>query len=144
MYVLGEEDRMDDRNMLSVLKDAADVGGMMLLLGFLCAHITGWAEASTNEKPPYGLSQGTLENPVMERVYLAKFKVKGLTDVLEKPTRDKFRLIVNEGNLVPKYPFSGIEPDEQRSLPFTGNVSDTVLGFAAAKLQPGRHPVGIL
>lgn len=140
----GEDDRMDDRNMLSVLKEAADAEGMMLLLGFLCAHITGWAEASTNEKPQYGLSQGTLENPIMEREYLAKFKVKGLADVLEKPTRDKFRLIVDEGNLVPKFPFSDVEPDEQRSHPFTGNVSDTALRFAAAKRQPGRHPVRIL
>ena len=135
---------MDDRHMLSVVKDAADAEGMILLLGSLCAHIAGWAEASTNEKLPYGPSQGTLENPIMERVYLAKFKVKGVTDVLEEPTHDKFRLIVDTGNLVPEFPFSGIEPDEQRSHPFSGNVSDTVLGFAAAKHQPGRHPAGIL
>jgi hypothetical protein len=125
-YVLGEDDRVKDDSALSVLNAAGKAENVTLLLGTLCAHITGWAEASTSEKPPYGLSQGTFENPAMNKLYLTKFKVKKLTDIRGKPTRDKFRLILDEDNLVPILPFSGIGPDRQLVHPFTGFVSTSI------------------
>lgn len=144
VYVLNEDDRVEDDRTLSVLKAAADAEDMSLLLGTLCAHVTGWAEASTNEKPPYGLSQGTFESPIMERLYLTKCTVKDLKDIWGKPAHNKFRLILGEDSLVPEFPFSGIEPDEKNSHPFSNYVSVTSLGFAATKSQPGRNSVGIL
>jgi hypothetical protein len=143
-YVFDEGDRVEDDRVLSVLEAAADAENLTLLLGTLCAHVTGWAEASTSEKLPYGLSQGMLESPIMERLYLTKFKVKKLTDIRGKPTHDRFRLILDEDNLVPEFPFSGIEPDQQHSHPFTGHVSVVSLGFAATESQPGRRSAGIL
>ena len=125
VYVPDEGDHVKGDDALSVLKAAADAENMAFLLGTLCAHVTGWGEASTSEKPPYGLSQGTFESPVMERLYRVKFKVKKLTDIKDKPTHNKFRLILDEGNLVPEFPFSGVEPDQQHSRPFTGHVSIT-------------------
>ena len=143
-YVINEDDRVEGDRVLSVLKAAADAENMTLLLGTLCAHITGWAEASTSEKPPYGLSQGTLESPIMERLYLTKFKVKKLTDIWGKPTHNKFRLVINEDSLVPELPFCGIEPDQRHSHSFTGHVSVSDLEFAATESQPGRRSAGIL
>jgi len=136
-YVINEDDRMEDDRTLSVLKAAADAEDMSLLLGTLHAHVTGWAEASMNEKPPYGLSQGTLESPIMGRLYLTKFKITDLTDIWGKPAHNKFRLILGEDSLVPEFPFSGMEPDEQHSYPFSHHVSVTSLGFTATKSQPG-------
>lgn len=125
-YVPEEDDRVKDDDLLSVLKAAADAENMVLLLGTLCAHVTGWAEASTSEKPPYGLSQGTFQSPVMGRLYLAKFKVKKLTDIRGKPTHNKFRLLLDEGNLVPELPFRDVEPDEQHAGLLTSHVSIVV------------------
>jgi len=136
-YPLDEDDHLKDDHVLSVLKAAVDAENMALLLGTLCAHVVGWAEASTSEKLPYGLSQGTFESPIMERLYQAKFKVKNLTDIMGKPTPRKLRLILDEDNLVPEFPFSGIEPDQQHSHPFTGHVSTIVLGYSATKRQLG-------
>ena len=136
-YPLDEDDHLKDDHVLSVLKAAADAENMTLLLGTLCAHVVGWAEASTGEKLPYGLSQGTFESPIMERLYQAKFKVKNLTDVKGKPTQRKFRLILGEDNLVPEFPFSGIEPDQQHSHQFTGHVSIIALECSVTKCQPG-------
>lgn len=145
VYVINEDDdHMDDDHLLSVLEAAADAENMTLLLGTLRAHVAGWAEASTSEKPPYGLYQGTFESPIMERVYLAKFKVKNLTDIRGKPAHNASRLIFNEDNLVPEFPFSGTEPDQRQSHPFTGHVSIITPQFSAAKGQLGRHSVGIL
>jgi len=142
--MLNEDDRAEGDRVLSVLKAAADAENMALLLGTLCAHVTGWAEASTSEKPPYGLSQGTLESPIMKKLYVTKFKVKKLTDIRRKPTHNEFRLILGEDSLVPKFPFSGIAPDQQYLHPFTGHVSVTSLVFKATKNQPGRRSAGIL
>jgi len=144
VYVLNEDDRVEDDRTLSVLKAVADAEGVTLLLGTLCAHVTGWAGASTNEKPPYGLSQGTLESPIMEKLYLTKFKVTDLTDIWGKPTHNKFRLILGEDSLVPEFPFSGIEPDERHSYSFAGHVSATSLGSAVTESQPERNSTGIL
>ena len=143
-YVLNEDDRVEGDHVLSCLKAAADAENMTLLLGTLCAHVTGWAEASTSEKPPYGLPQGTLESPIMERLYLTKFKVKKLTDTRGKPVHNNFRLILDEDSLVPEFPFSGIEPDQQHSHPFTGHVSVISVSFIATESQPGRRSAGIL
>ena len=129
VYVLNEGDHVQTDHVLSVLAAAADAEDMSLLLGTLRAHVTGWAEASTNEKPSYGLSQGTFKSPVMERLYLAKFKVNKLTDLRGQSTHDEFRLILDEDNLVPEFPFSGLEPDQQHSHPFTGHVSTIILVF---------------
>lgn len=136
-YPLAEGDLVKDDPVLSVLKAAADAENMTLLLGTLCAHVVGWAEASTSEKLPYGLSQGTFESPIMERLYQAKFKVKNLTDIRGKPTQRKFRLVLDEDNLVPEFPFSGIEPDQQHSHQFTGHVSTIALGCSATECQLG-------
>jgi len=138
-YVLDEGDHLTDNRVLSVLKAAADAESMALLLGTMCAHVAGWAEASTCETPPYGLSQGTFESPIMERLYQAKFKVKKLTDTRGKPAHNKPRLILDENNLVPEFPFSGIEPDQQHSHLFTGHVCTIVPGFSfpATKCQLG-------
>ena len=136
-YPLDEDDLVKDDCVLSVLKAAADAENMTLLLGTLCAHVVGWAEASANEKLPYGLSQGTFESPIMERLYQAKFKVKNFTDIGGKPTQRKFRLVLGEDNLVPEFPFSGVEPDQQHSHQFTGHVSAITLGCPAAECQPG-------
>ena len=136
-YVLDEGDHVEDDDVLSVLEAAADAENMTLLLGVLCVHVTGWAEASTSEKPPFGLSQGTFESPVMERLYQTKFKVKKFTDIRGEPTHNKFTLILDEANLVPDFPFSGIEPDQQHSHPFTGYVSTITSGGSATKGQLG-------
>jgi len=137
-YVFDEDDHLRDENVLSDLKTAADAEDMTLLLGTLCAHVTGWAEASTDEVPlPYGLSQGTFECPIMERLYQAKFKVKELTDIRGKPTHNKFRLILREDNLVPEFPFSGIEPDQRHSHQFTSHVSTVIPGFSPTKSKSG-------
>lgn len=130
-YLLDKDDHLKDEDLLSVLKAAADAENMTLLLGTLRAHVTGWAEASTSEKPPYGLSQGTFESPIMERLYQAKFKVKKFTDPGGKPTHNKFKLILGEDNLVPELPFSGVEPDEQHSHPFTGHVSTIAIEYCS-------------
>jgi hypothetical protein len=127
-YVLHDGDNMKKDDMLSVLRAAADTENMTLLLGTLCARVTGRAEASTDENPPYGLSQGTLESPIMERPHTAKFKVKKLTDPRGRPTMNDPRLILNEDDLVPKHPFRDIEPDEQNSHAFDGYVSIVVSG----------------
>ncbi|KAF9786064.1 hypothetical protein BJ322DRAFT_765163 [Thelephora terrestris] len=118
-YVLEGNDRMKDDDVLSVLKAAADAENMVLLLGTLCAHVTGWAEASTADKPTYGLSQGTFENPIMTQLHVVKFKVKKLTDIRGKPAQNGFGLLLDEGNLVPEFPFRDVEPDEQDIHPFT-------------------------
>ena len=136
-YLLDEDDHVKDDRVLSALKAAADAENMTLLLGTLCAHVVGWAEASASGKLPYGLSQGSFESPIMERLYQAKFKVKNLTDVMGNPTERKFRLVLGEDNLVPEFPFSGIEPDQQHSHQFTGHVSTIVLGWLVTKCQPG-------
>lgn len=144
MYVLDEGDRVEDDRVLSALKAIADAENMSLLLGTLHAHVTGWAGASASKKPPYGPSQGTFENPVMETLYLAKFKVEEFTDIRGKPIHNQFRLILDEDNLVPEFPFNGIEPDQRYAHLFTGHVSTVLLGFAATKNQPGRSSAGIL
>ena len=136
-YVLDEDDHVKDDHVLSVLKAAADAENAVLLLGTLCAHVTGWGEASTLEKPQYGLSQGTLESPIMEKLYQAKFKVKKLTDMKGKPTLNGFRFILNEDSLVPEFPFSGVEPDRQHSHPFSGYVSTIAPERSAAESQLG-------
>ena len=135
--MLDEDDHVRGDHALSVLKAAADAENMTLLLGTSCVHVTGWAEASVLEKPPYGVSQGTFESPVMERLYLVKLKVKKLTDIMGKSIHNKFRLILDEDNLVPEFPFSGVEPDQQHSHPFTGFVSTVTLGCPAAKSRLG-------
>lgn len=138
-YVLDEGDHVKDDRVLSVLKAAADAESMTLLLGTLCAHVTGWAEASTSETPPYGLSWGTFESPIMEKLYQARFKVKRLTDIRGKPTHNKPRLVLDENNLVPEFPFSGIEPDQQHLHSFTSHVGTIIPGFSfpATKCQLG-------
>jgi len=143
-YPLDEDDLVKDDCVLSVLKAAADAENMILLLGTLCAHVVGWAEASANEKLPYGLSQGTFDSPIMERLYQAKFKVKDLTDMGGKSTRGKFRLVLGEDSLVPEFPFSGIEPDQQHSHQFTGHVSTIALWCPATECQPGGRTTRIL
>ncbi|KAF9650685.1 hypothetical protein BDM02DRAFT_3127503 [Thelephora ganbajun] len=120
-YVLDEDDRVECDSVLSALKAAADAENICLLLGTLCAHVTGWAEASTSEKPPYGLFQGTLRSPIMKRLYRVKFKVRKLTDIKGRPTHIKIRFILDEDNLVPEFPFRGIAPDEQHLHQFDGN-----------------------
>jgi hypothetical protein len=122
-YVLEEDDRVEDDDVLSVLKAAADAENMVLLLGRLCAHVTGWAAASTTDKPTYGLSQGTFDNPIMTQLHVVKFKVKKLTDIRKKPTHSDFGLLLDEGNLVPEFPFRDVEPDERDVHPFTSYVS---------------------
>lgn len=138
VYVLHDGDSLKGGDMLSILKIAADAESMTLLLGTLCVHVTGWAEASTNKNPPYGLSQGTLESPVMERLHIAKFRTKKLTDLRGKPTLYKLGLILGEDNLVPELPFKDIEPDQQDAHPFAIDVSIIdVSGFPLTKGQPG-------
>ena len=136
-YPLDEDDLVKDDRVLSVLQAAADAENMTLLRGTLCAHVVGWAEASADKKLPYGLSQGSFESPIMERLYRAKFKVKNLTDIRGESTQRKIRLVLDEDNLVPEYPFSGIEPDQQHSHQFTGHVSAIALGCPATECQPG-------
>ena len=143
-YVFDEGDRVRDDDVLSALKAVADAENIVLVLGTLCVHAAGWAGASTSEQPPYGLSQGTFEDPIMGSLYTTKFKVKNLTDIRGKPARNGFRLILGEDNLVPEVPFSGIEPDRQQAHPFTGEVSIAVTGYLLTKNQPGRRAAGIL
>jgi hypothetical protein len=143
-YVLHDGDSVKDDDTLSALKTAADAENVTLLLGTLCAHVTGWAEASTDENPPYGLSQGTLESPIMERLSIAKFKIEKLTNIRGKPILKKLRLILDENNLVPELPFRDIEPDEQHTPLFNRLVSIVESGSLLAKSRLGREIAGIL
>jgi hypothetical protein len=133
--VLDEGDHVKNDRVLSVFKAAADMEGMTLLLGTLYTHVTGWAEALTSEKPPYGRSQGTFESSIMKGLYQARFKVEELADAGGKPTHNIFKLILDEDNLVPQFPFSGVEPDQQHSNLFTGHVSSVVLRVSATKCR---------
>ena len=136
-YVLHDGDNVKDDGVLSVLKAAADAENVTLLLGTLCAHVTGWAEAPSNGSPSYGLCQGTFDNPIMESLYIAKFKVKKLTNLRGKPILNEPRLILDEENLVPELPFREIEPDQQNVHPSDCHVSIIVLGSLLTKSRLG-------
>lgn len=136
-YVLHDGDNVKGDDALSMLKTAADAENMTLLLGTLCAHVTGWAETSTNENPPYGLSQGTFENPIMERLDMAKFKVEKLTDIRGEPTFNEPRLVLDEENLVPELPFRDIEPDEHDARASARHVSIIVSKSLLTKSRLG-------
>lgn len=138
-YVLHDGDNLTKSDVLSVLKVAADAENITLLLGKLYAHVTGYAEASTDEPdhPAYGLSHGTFDGPVMETVEVAKFKIGKLTDPWGKFTRNKSRFIINEENLVPEFPFMDIEPDKQNAHRFA-HVSIIVSGSSFVCLESTR------
>ena len=116
-------------NTLLALGEAAMAEDMTLLMGELYVHVTGWRGDSVGEKPPYGLTQETFANLVMEKLYIAKFKAKRFTDINGKPLCNKFKLILYEDNLIPEFPFKGVKPDCQDAHFTTGDVSTTTSGL---------------
>lgn len=72
-YVLYDGCNLNDDGVLSASKAAAGAGNVALLLGALCAHMTGWEEASVDGNPLYGSSQVTFGSLVMGRVCIVKF-----------------------------------------------------------------------
>jgi len=133
VYVLNKDDHVGDGHVLSVLKAAADAENIILLRGTLCAHVIGFTESWTIERPLYGLSQETFDCPAVGGMTLARFKVNQLTDIWGKPTRNAFQLILHEDNLVSELPFSGTEPDQYQSDLLGGLVSIIAQEFSVTK-----------
>lgn len=110
-----------DQHMASILKQAGDMEGVFVLMGWLKVHVEGctsddgWQTFDDyyGSAPEYGLDTGTRDFPVMTHVFETKFWVKDLRDLQGKRTAIT-KIDLGDGSILPYRAFRGVGPDESK------------------------------
>lgn len=119
----------NDLHIASMLKHVGDAEGVLVLMGWLNAHVEGstgdhgWQTYEGEEgSPEYGWDSGTYDCPVMSHVYETKFWVEDLRDMQGKRI-GMSKIKLGDGSILPYRAFSGLEPDQSTiNHGFWGNV----------------------
>ena len=118
-----------DQHIASILKQAGDSEGVIVLMGWLNAHVKGYTSGDGwqvyhghGNSPEYGLDTGTRDFPVMSHVDEAKMWVDGVRDMQGRKARVG-EIKLDEDSILPFRPFSGVGPDDSKvSDEYWGNV----------------------
>ena len=118
-----------DQYIASILKQAGDSEGVLVLMGWLNACVegstgnSGWQTYEGYEDfPEYGRSTGTRDSPVMSAVHETKTWVDGIQDMHGRKV-EIAKIGLKEHNILPFRPFSGVSPDESNiTEEYWGNV----------------------
>jgi len=108
----------EDQHLASILKDAGDSEGVLVLMGWLNASITGctadhgWQTyEGHDDSPEFGCDRGTRDSPVMSHVYEAKMWVDGMQDMQGREAGIA-RIELGGSSILPYRAFSGLDPGE--------------------------------
>jgi len=118
-----------DQHIASILKQAGDSEGVLVLMGWLNAYVegstgnSGWQTYEGGEDfPEYGPSTGTRDSPVMSHVHETKMWVDGIQDMQGRKVGIA-KIGLDERSILPFRPFSGLGPDESNiTEEYWGNV----------------------
>lgn len=129
----------EDQHIASILKHAADLEGIVVLIGLLNFHVEGrtgdhgWQTyEGEGDSPEYGHgSYGTESSPVMSHVFETKVWMDYIQDVQGRETEiSKIELAVE--NVLPYRAFSGVYPDDKTvAQGYFGNVRNKVQNHLA-------------
>jgi len=110
----------EDQHIASSLKHAGDSEGVLVLMGWLNASITGCTGDESCEtyegygdSPEFGHDTGTYDSPVMSHVDEAKMWMDGIQDMQGRNVGIA-RIKLDESSILPYRAFSGLEPDESK------------------------------
>jgi hypothetical protein len=121
-----------DQHIASILKDAGDSEGVLILMGFLnarvqgCSSTEGWQNYDGyGDSPEYGRDSGTYDTPVMSQVDGVEMWIDGIQDLqgrgIEIPS-----IKLDGDNVLPYRAFSGVGPNDSTVIDkYWGNVRPT-------------------
>ena len=118
-----------DQHIASILKQAGDSEEVLVLMGWLNARVDGCTDdegwqiyCGEGDSPEYGEKVGSHDVPVMSHVFRAEMWIDGIRDMKGKEV-EIAKIKLNEDNLLPFRAFSGVYPDESKTIDaYWGNV----------------------
>ena len=110
-----------DQHIASILRQAADQEGILVLMGWLNARIEGYTadngwqtyEGYDDDYPEYGVDAGTYDDPVMSQVGETEIWVEGLQDMQGRET-EITQISFEADSILPFRAFSGVYPNESK------------------------------
>ena len=119
----------EDHHVASIIKQAGDSEGILVLMGWLNAHVEGctsnegWQTYDGDDGyPEYGRIDGGYYDPVMSHVFETKMWVDGIQN-LQGRRLGIPKITLDRNSILPFRAFSGITPDDSKlSKGYWGNV----------------------
>jgi hypothetical protein len=119
----------EDQHIASLLKQAGDSEGVLVLMGWLNARVLGGTSTESwdvydgvGDSPEYGLDTGTRETPIMSHVYKAKMWADDVKDMQGREVGIA-KIQLDEDNILPFRAFSGVSPGGSNVIDeYWGNV----------------------
>jgi len=123
-----------DQHIASILKQAGDSEGVVVLMGWLNARVDGSTSSEgwhiyhgKGDSPEYGQKTGSYDVPVMSDVYKTKMWMDGIQDMQGREVGIP-KIELDEGSVLPLRAFSGVYPDESKIIDaYWGNVGSNGL-----------------
>jgi hypothetical protein len=123
-----------DQHITSILKNAGDSEGVLILMGFLnvrvqgCTSSEGWQTYDgPGDSPDYGSDSGTYDTPVMSHAEKAETWMDGIRDLQGREVGIP-SIKLDEDSVIPYRAFSGVYPNDSKVIEkYWGNVRSTEL-----------------
>ena len=130
----------EDQHIASILKQAGDSEGVLVLMGWLNARVDGGASSEgwhiyrgEGDSPEYGRKTGSYDVPVMSHVYRAEMWMDGIQDIQGREVGIA-KIKLDGDNVIPFRAFSGVCPDESETIDaYWGNVGSNGLEIFLAR-----------